>query len=117
VYYGNHVLGMLALKRGDIAGAKHYLIESAKTPGSWRLNGAWPPDPSLARELLTLGEREAVCEYLDLCKVFTNQDAMIERWKEAIRAGSIPSFDNDWLEATLIDRTRKGAKVRWPSCP
>jgi hypothetical protein len=87
VYYGNHVLGMLALRQGDIAGAKQYLIASSKTPGSWEMNGIRPPDPSLAMALLARGEREAVCEYLDGCKVFSKKDAMIERWKRTIRAG------------------------------
>ena len=108
VYYGNHVLGMLALKRGDVNSAKRYLIESAKTPGSWALNGIRPPNIALAYELLALGEREAVYEYLDLCKVFSKKDAMIESWKAAIRAGSIPDFEDDWLKAnTGIDLRKR----------
>ena len=108
MYYGNHVLGMLALKRGDVNSAKRYLIESAKTPGSWALNGIRPPNIALAYELLALGEREAVYEYLDLCKVFSKKDAMIESWKAAIRAGSIPDFEDDWLKAnTGIDLRKR----------
>ncbi len=113
VYCGNHVLGMLALKRGDVASAKRYLIESAKTPASWApLNWPIPPDTSLAYALVGLGEREAVCEYLDLCKVFAQKDAMIESWKAAIRAGSTPKFYDDWLKAnTGVDlRKRKNSQ-------
>jgi len=101
VYYGNHVLGMIAFHQGDIAAAKHYLIESAKTPGSYELNGVRPPDPSLAIALLERGEREAVLDYLDLCKVFSKRDALIEGWKKTIRAGGTPNFRSDWLEADL----------------
>jgi len=101
VYYGNHVLGMVALHQGDIAAAKHYLIESAKTPGSYELNGPKPPDPSLAVALLARGEREAVVEYLDLCKVFSKKDALIEGWKKTILAGGTPNFWPEWVEANL----------------
>jgi tetratricopeptide (TPR) repeat protein len=101
VYYGNHVLGMIALHQGDIAAAKHCLIESAKTPGSYELNGPRPPDPSLAIALLERGEREVVLEYLDLCKVFSKKDALIEGWKKTIRAGGTPDFRLEWLEANL----------------
>jgi hypothetical protein len=109
VYYGNQVLGVLALKRGDVANAKRYLIESAKTLASWvPLNWPMPPNTSLPYDLLALGEREAVYEYLDLCKVFSKKDAMIEGWKAAIRAGSIPHFYGEWLKANREDaRARK----------
>jgi hypothetical protein len=107
VYYGNHVLGMVALHQGDIAAAKHYLIESAKTPGSYVLNGIRPPDTSLAIALLERGEREAVFEYLDLCKVFSKKDALIEGWKKTILAGGVPRFWPDWLEANLGRKIEK----------
>jgi len=109
VYYGNHVLGMLALKRGDVASAKRHLIESAKTPASWvPLYWPIPPQTFLAYELVGLGEREVVCEYLDLCKVFSKKDTMIESWKAAIRAGSTPEFYQDWLKANTAEaRARK----------
>jgi len=61
-------------------------------PGSYELNGLRPPDPSLAVELLARGEREAVLEYLDHCKVFSKKHAMIEGWQTTIRAGGTPNF-------------------------
>ena len=42
IFFGNLVLGRLALEAGDIEQAKHYLIEAGKTPGSPQLNSFGP---------------------------------------------------------------------------
>jgi hypothetical protein len=98
-YYANHVLGMLALKAGDTAGAKRYMLQSAETPGSWELNEGGP-DTSLAEALLARGEREAVLEYLDGCKRFWSGGRdVVERWQATIRSGGIPNFRRDRQEA------------------
>jgi TonB family protein len=69
IYNGNTVLGLVALRQGNVAEARRYLLESGKTPGSPVL-GAFGPDLTLARELLEKGERDAVLEFLTLCKSF-----------------------------------------------
>jgi len=118
VYFGNHVLAVLAMSRGDVAGAKHHLVESAKTPGSWDMRGIWEPDFSLAMALVGVGEREVVFEYFDLCKVFMKREAMIEGWKETIRAGSTPEFHYDWLATIGLDlRAGKRTRKRKPPRP
>jgi hypothetical protein len=95
VYYANVVLGMIALRKDDVPTAKHYLIEAARTPGSpWLSQGT--QDMGLALELLRLGEREAVLDYLELSKRFWKRDlALLDRWQTMVRSGDIPNFDRD----------------------
>lgn len=98
----NIVLGRLALKSGDIAGAKTHLIAAGHSPGSPQLN-SFGPNLMLANELLNRGERTVVLEYLELCKNFwakhpnTNQldkknGEMLDRWKNDIQNGRMPDF-------------------------
>jgi hypothetical protein len=101
VFHANDVLGMLALKRGDIANAKRYMIESAKTPGLTRGG----PSFRLAEALLSRGERDAVLEYLDLCKGFLRHQDLIEAWRVSIRSGGTPRFQ-DWGDANQRDALR-----------
>jgi hypothetical protein len=120
VYYGNHVLGMLALGHGDVDTAKHYLIEASKTPGSWMLNRIPGPNWGLAFALIQRGELETVCEFLDNVKVFTKwppcptptpKDELMERWKEVIRAGGIPD-GMEWFESNLPKKRRRSSGAR-----
>ena len=68
-YTGNMVLGLVALKRGNVADAKRYLLESGKTKGSPVLD-SFGPDFTLAHALLDAGDRETVAEFLTECKGF-----------------------------------------------
>lgn len=63
IYTGHSVLGQLALRAGDIAGAKRELLLAAKTPGSPQLD-SFGPDCTLASQLSELGETEAVLAFL-----------------------------------------------------
>jgi len=74
IYDGNMVLGLVALRQGNIAEARRYLLESGKTPGSPQLD-SFGPDLTLAQELLEMGERDAVLEFLTLCKGFWKMGA------------------------------------------
>ncbi|MCI0422673.1 MAG: hypothetical protein L0312_26210, partial [Acidobacteria bacterium] len=66
LHHGNLVLGRLALKSKDIELAKTHLIAAGRTPGSPTLI-SFGPNMALAKELLELGEREVVIQYLELC--------------------------------------------------
>ena len=66
---GNTVLGLVALKQGNVVEARQYMLEAGRTPGSPQL-GSFGPDFTLARELLARGERDAVLEFLTSCKGF-----------------------------------------------
>lgn len=92
VFFGNMVLGRLALRNGNVAGAKQYLIASGKTPGSPSLN-SFGPNMSLARELLERGERDAVVEFFSLCGTFWKTgNPRLEAWSATVRSGGIPDF-------------------------
>ena len=108
VYEGNQILGLAALKKGDVAAAKKYLIAAGKTRGSPQLN-SFGPEMSLAQALLEKGETEAVLEFLDLVAKFwatpkpgdressvalhRQHAEKIEAWKASIRAGGRPNLD------------------------
>ncbi len=91
VFFGNLVLGRLALKAGDIEQAKHYLIEAGKTPGSPQLN-SFGPNMTLAKELLEKGQTEVVLEYFDLCAKFWRYQPRLTEWGVAVKQGAIPDF-------------------------
>ncbi len=92
VHHGSLVLGQVALKEGDLETAKDYLLRGGKTPGGGTLD-SFGPNMALAKELLNLGERQTVIEYLELCKKFWTHDAnRLEAWTKTIREGGIPDF-------------------------
>ena len=108
VYEANQILGLAALKKGDVAAAKKYLIAAGKTRGSPQLD-SFGPEMTLAQALLEKGETECVLEFLDLVAKFwatpkpgaekssvrlRRQHAeTIEGWKAEIRAGERPRLD------------------------
>jgi hypothetical protein len=108
IYEGNQILGLAALKEGNIAAAKRYLIAAGKTPGSPQLNSFGPEMP-LAQELLKKGEKGIVLEFLDLVARFwatppaggrpefaqlaQQHAAKIRQWKTDIRAGKQPRLN------------------------
>lgn len=95
VYYGNLVLGRLALQRdNDMAAAKRLLLASAATAGSPTLN-SFGPNMTLARDLLLRGEREAVVQFLELCRKFwktSNALKKLDEWTALVKGGVVPDF-------------------------
>ena len=91
IFFGNLILGRLALKAGDIERAKHYLIEAGRTPGSPQLN-SFGPNMTLAKELLEKGQTEAVLEYFDLCAKFWRYQPRLSEWIATVKQGGIPDF-------------------------
>jgi len=90
VHHGNLTLGRIALKSGDLAKAKEYLIEAGKTPGSPQLN-SFGPNMTLAKELLEKGERKVVIKYFQLCAKFWKEDRL-QKWTSIVKGGGIPDF-------------------------
>ena len=98
----NLILGRIAVKNGEIAKAKYYLIEagnsilykvnsfgSEMTFGSPQLR-SFGPNMSLAKELLEVGERKIVLEYFEICrKVWSGK---IDEWAAHVRNGKVPDF-------------------------
>jgi len=92
IFFGNFVLGRVSLSKGDVKQADHYLLASAKTPGSPQLD-SFGPNMTLAKELLDQGESEPVLQYLELCKNFwEGEQQQLDEWRQAIRNGKTPDF-------------------------
>ena len=93
IHSGNLVLGLLAVRNGQIDAARNYLLESGKTTGSPTLN-SFGPSLRLANELLKTGETTAVLEYLELCRKFWDSEKLDE-WTKTMKNGGTPDFSGD----------------------
>lgn len=92
IHHGNLALGFVALRRGDVAGAKTFLLEAGKTPGSPQLN-SFGPNMSLAKALIERGEGEVVLQYFAQCEVFwETHDGDLAKWAELVKEGVVPDF-------------------------
>jgi tetratricopeptide (TPR) repeat protein len=93
VFYGNTVLGRVALKRdNNLSQAEGYLLAAGKTPGSPQLN-SFGPGMSLANDLLIAGQRDAVVDFLDECGNFWKANGdKLSVWKKTIKDGETPNF-------------------------
>ena len=69
LYYGNLVLGRVALREGKLDEAKNTCWNQARRKGSPVLN-SFGPNMSLAKELLEKGETNAVLEFFQECEKF-----------------------------------------------
>ena len=88
-YEGHLVLGDLALRRGDVAGAKEHLL-AATDIADQPLFKYFGPRTTLARALLEAGEHETVAIYLERCARLFEKD--LAPWLAAIRQGRTPDF-------------------------
>ncbi len=90
IHHGNTVLGLIALKNDDIQQAENYLMKSADTTGSPQLN-SFGPNFKLANELLLLGHRDVVLNYLSqVSKFWEMGDAFLPVWFKEIEEGNYP---------------------------
>lgn len=91
-YYGNEVLGLVALNSGDLVSAKQHLLLSATVKG-WSEIDRFGPNTALAKALLEKGEREAVLDFLEQCKsLWPSGKQKLDQWQGIIRAGAMPDF-------------------------
>ena len=92
VYYGNFVLGRLALQQGNARLAGQYLLDAGTTPGSPQLN-SFGPNVTLAKELLEKGQAPVVLQFFTECKNFWKMDrGKLDEWSATVRGGGIPEF-------------------------
>jgi hypothetical protein len=92
IHDANVVAGLLAVRAGDVRRAKEFLLASVVTKGDnvLRMRG---PDLTLADELLKLGERDAVIQFLEHCRHFWRiSSRRLEEWITEIRGGKVPDF-------------------------
>lgn len=96
IHRAHVVLGKLALAASDVRAAIEELQLSARTPGSPVLR-SYGPDLDLARQLLRLGEREAVAEYLVACGSFWESGGDdLTRWLDELRSSGTSRLAPDW---------------------
>jgi hypothetical protein len=92
IYFGNWVLGRIALQQGDATQAGEYLLRAAATPGSPQLN-SFGPNMMLAQELLEKGQTAVVLQYFDLCAKFWKlEKGKLAAWTAVIKGGGVPDF-------------------------
>jgi len=95
IYYGNFVLGRIAVQEGNLAEAGQYLLAAGATPGSPTLD-SFGPNVTLAKELLEKGQSGVVLQYLALCKNFWKMDrGKLDEWSATVRGGGVPDFTSN----------------------
>jgi tetratricopeptide (TPR) repeat protein len=90
----NTILGRIALRSKDVAGAKQYLLASSgpEAAADVSLSG---PTMVLAKELLEHGERDAVVQYIQNClSLWPRGESVLEIWIADIQNGRSPNFGN-----------------------
>jgi hypothetical protein len=92
-YVSNEVLGRVALRKGDVASAKEFLLASGQSAGDPVLK-SFGPNLLLAWELLQIGERDTVLRFLDECKegFWKFRAREIQTWQDVIQQGKTPDF-------------------------
>lgn len=91
IHKSHTIHGRIELRQGNRAAAIQHLLQSGNTPGSPQLD-SFGPNMTLAKELLEVGERKAVLEYIDLCGRFWKLDfGRLAKWKEMVRNDHIPN--------------------------
>ena len=86
IHRGNIVLGKIALHCGDVETAKLHLTEAGRAP--WAVSKYQRPDMTLARNLVELGQRATVIEYLRLCKsIWEDNGNAIPEWIRSLEEG------------------------------
>ncbi len=94
VQRANTILGRIALRSGDLTGAKQYLLDSAG-PAAAKDIAISGPSLVLARELLDRGERDSVLQYLENClPLWPRGQSALQIWIADIERGKVPNFGN-----------------------
>jgi tetratricopeptide (TPR) repeat protein len=90
----NAILGRVALRSGDIAASKQFLLDSIGSAAA-RDIATYGPTMALARELLEKGERDIVLDYLDRClTLWPRGETTLRSWISEIKNGGTPNFGN-----------------------
>ncbi|WP_437606896.1 hypothetical protein WMF20_39125 [Sorangium sp. So ce834] len=96
IHCAHIVLGKVALARNERASAAEHLRAASDVRGSPQLD-SFGPDFELASQLLSIGQRDAVIDYIDGCKRFWKRSAsLLETWALAIGRGETPDFSKRW---------------------
>ena len=97
VHDGNLVLGLVALKNGDLVNARIHLLKAGESTGSPVL-GSFGPNMNLAKGLLEAGERDTVLQYFGECRTFWKMGvAKLDAWSATVRGGGMPDFGTNLI--------------------
>lgn len=92
VHQANLALGRQALRDGDMAAARGFLLAAGHTRGSPQLD-TFGPNMLLAKEMLEKGESATVLEYFEACRKFWRMDnGALDVWADMVRDGKRPNF-------------------------
>jgi hypothetical protein len=92
IHDGNMVLGLIAVKKGDIPAAKEYLLAAGKTPGT-AITRRFGTNMKLADALARKGEFAAVIDYLEsVRKIMTDNREHVDDWIALLKGGRQPDF-------------------------
>jgi hypothetical protein len=92
IHRANIVLGLAAVRQGDVEHAKEYLAAAGRVGRSPALS-SFGPNMQLAKELLDRGQRDAVLAYLHDCSKFWSSGGPdLAKWADQIARGAIPDF-------------------------
>ncbi len=97
VHAGNVVLGLIALKNDDVAGAGTYLLAAARTKGKSVILDRWGPNLALAKALLDKGQNDVVLEYFQMCKTFVTKNPKLDDWIAMLKSGRAPDLSHEYL--------------------
>ena len=90
VHSGHVILGRIALREGDVGEARARLELAGRTAGAAQLDC---PEMALANELLQHDQRDAVLQYLLLCRTACDSYGdTLDRWIAQLRDGLIPEL-------------------------
>jgi beta-lactamase regulating signal transducer with metallopeptidase domain/tetratricopeptide (TPR) repeat protein len=93
LYEGNLVLGLLAVREGNLDAAEIYLLQAAEAFGFAGMHRV-SPDMSLAKDLLSYGRRDTVLEFLRKGEKVVNTDLLpFSQWIQEMEEGRSPDFD------------------------
>lgn len=97
VHKAHVALGLVSLQQGDRASAVRELLEAGRVEESAVLV-SFGPNMLLARELVSVGERQAVLDYLSLCRRFWRLGrTRLRVWSKRIASGEAPDFGPNLL--------------------
>ena len=91
IFFANLSLGHVMLRRGEKRQAAGYLLAASNAPPTDDLRYGYI-DMTLARQLVDLGEREAVAQFLDRCAEFNYRGKEMAEWAAQIRIGINPDL-------------------------
>jgi hypothetical protein len=82
--------------------AEHFLLASARISDTSPAQRTYGPDLGLAQDLLEVGRRQVVGQYLQACREFWSLGReLLDTWIRDLRDGATPTLDKSELHRTM----------------